>query len=138
MSMSSTALEVFRLLAPEFVNVIDKQVELWLELTRPMVSRKKFGDLYEQALALLTAHRMSLSGIGAETSDEDGINISGISAKDRMSIASVSEGSVSISFSNGGSQMTMNDADLALTSYGVQYLSIRRLKIISITSAGQD
>lgn len=106
----------------------------WLELTAPLVSKKRFGKLYDQALALLTAHRMKLSGAFDAASEEGGSSIGSLA--DTLRVASYTEGSTSISFNNGVS-LAANDAELTLTGYGTQYLSLRRMVIMPITSAGE-
>ena len=60
----SKALDILRTIAPEFKAVSDEQVQKFLELCVPLVSKSRFGKLYDQALALLAAHRMKLSGLG--------------------------------------------------------------------------
>ena len=56
---------------------------------------------------------------------------------DALRVSSYSEGDVSIGFSvSQGNNMSV-DAEYALTIYGIQYLSIRRSKIIPIISAGE-
>ena len=63
-----TVLEVFRLMAVEYSYVDDDTVQQWAELTAPLVSRKQIGKLYEQGVALLTAHRMKVAGVsGGQT-----------------------------------------------------------------------
>ena len=59
-------LDIFRILAAEFASVEDPTVLQWIDLTTPMVSRKQFGNLYEQAVALLAAHRMKIAGCGED------------------------------------------------------------------------
>ena len=98
------------------------------------VSKKRFGKLYDQALALLTAHRMKLSGAFDAASEEGGSSIGSLA--DTLRVASYTEGSTSISFNNGVS-LAANDAELTLTGYGTQYLSLRRMVIMPITSAGE-
>ena len=63
-------LAVFRKAAPEFSDVADAEVCEWADLARPYISRKRFGRFYEEALALLAAHRMKLSGLGDNTSGQ--------------------------------------------------------------------
>lgn len=130
----TSALKAFRLVASEFAGVDNKTVKSWMELTAPLVSRKKFKNLYDQSLALLTAHRMKLSGAYEAASEEGGSSIGSIA--DSLRVASYSEGSTSISFNNSVSALT-NDAELALTVYGTQYLTLRRMVIMPITSAGE-
>lgn len=128
-------LDVFRLVASEFSGVDDETVCLWLDLTKPLVSQKLFGKLYSQAVALLTAHRMKLSGKYEDASaEEGGMQIGSIA--DTLRVSSYSEGSASVSFNNGVSLME-EDADLALTIYGTQYRTLKRQVIIPIRCSGE-
>lgn len=129
----SSVLKVFRLVAAEFSTVQDDTVEGWLELTAPMVSRKRFGKLYSQALALLAAHRMKLSG-SYDAAGENGPSIGSLA--DTLRVASYTEGSTSVSF-NSSVSLASNDAELTLTGYGTQYLTLRNMVIMPITSAGE-
>lgn len=56
------AVRIFRLVATEFDVLNDETVEEWLNLTAPLISKKVFGKLYDQAIALLTAHRLKMAG----------------------------------------------------------------------------
>ena len=60
----SKALEILRTIAPEFKAVSDEEAQKFLDLCAPLVSKSRFGKLYDQALALLAAHRMKLAGYG--------------------------------------------------------------------------
>lgn len=124
-----TALEIFRTVAMEFKNMQDEDVEKWIELTEPLISRSRFGKLYEQALALLTAHRLKMSGYGDTTLGKVG---------DSLRVGSYSEGETSVSFTVNQQTNLLADAELALTPYGLEYLSLRRLVIIPIRSAGEN
>ena len=86
------ALEIFRVVAVEFAKEDDATVGLWLNLTAPLVSRKRFGEVYGQALALLTAHRMKTAGVGSESGggESDLGDIGGVGAAFR--VASYSSG----------------------------------------------
>lgn len=48
-----SAIQIFRIIAPEFKDVPDAEVEAMLELCEPLVSKRRFGRVYNQALALL-------------------------------------------------------------------------------------
>lgn len=133
-SAADSALEVFKLMAAEFAAVPDETVASWLTLTAPLVSKKRFGKLYEQALALLTAHRMKLSGAFDAASEEGGASIGSLA--DTLRVASYSEGSTSVSFTNSVS-LADNDAELTLTGYGTQYLTLRNMVVMPITSSGE-
>lgn len=133
---ASSTLNVFRLVASEFDGVDSDTVCQWLDLTAPLISRKLFGKLYDQALALLAAHRMKLSGKYEDETEGGGEGLQIGSIADTMRVSSYSEGSTSVSFNNSVSTLE-KDADLALTTYGTQYLSLRRLVIIPIRCSGE-
>lgn len=123
-----TVIEIFRLVATEFKDLDDEKVTAWSELTAPLISKKVFGKLYDQALALLTAHRLKMAGYGDSTYGTVG---------DTLRIGSYSEGETSVSFTVNQGTNLLVDAELALTPYGLEYLSLRRLVVIPIRSAGE-
>ncbi len=130
-----TVLEVFRLMAAEYSFVDDDTVLQWAELTAPLVSQKRFGKLYEQGVALLTAHRMKMAGVsGGQT--EAGSSGLQMGIADTLRVASYSEGSTSISF-NSAVSAGASDAELALTEYGVQFMNLRSMVIIPIRCSGE-
>ena len=123
-------LSIFRLIAPEFKDVTDETVKQWIALTVPLVSRQRFRTVYDQALALLSAHRMEMSnkslGAAADAALLGGLN----------NVASYKEGQVSVSFDTAASDFSGEEDDLTLTKYGVQYLTLQRKKVMPIVSAG--
>ncbi|TZE83541.1 DUF4054 domain-containing protein [Calorimonas adulescens] len=123
-----TPIEVLRLLAPEFSSISDEVITQWIELFTPFVSAKRFGDTYNQALALLTAHKLKMAGYGDNTNGTIG---------DTLRVGSYSEGETSIGYTVNQGTNLLNDAELTLTTYGLQYLSLRRARIIPIVSAGE-
>lgn len=118
---------IFRMLAPEFAEIEDEEINQWLELTKPLVHIKKFGAVYTQAWALLTAHRMKLAGLGDTSFGKIG---------DSLRVASYTEGGTSVSFSTGQQSSLTPDAELATTAYGLQFLELRRSHIVPITIQG--
>lgn len=97
-----------------------------------MVSRKKFGRLYEQALAFLVCHYMKMLNIGDDTGT--GTTQSQLGSIDNaLRLSSYSEGGVSISWSVSSAGLKDIDSDFTLTTYGLQYLNLRRLVIVPIT-----
>lgn len=127
-----TAIEIIRLIGSEFSEFDDDTLSKWVEIVRPMVSKKQFGDLYEQAIAYLVCHKLKMAGNGANPLGE--LGTIGIG----FSIGSVSEGGTSVSFGAGQSSNLATDAELTLTAYGLQYLSLRRLVIIPIRCSGEN
>lgn len=125
--------EVIRLIGPEFKDVEDDELSKWIELVQPMVSKKLFGDLYEQAVAYLVCHKLKIAGKG-----ENPLGDIGSIGSLGFSIGSVSEGGTSVSFGASQSSNLANDAELALTTYGLQFLSIRKMVIIPIRCSGES
>ena len=58
------AIQYIRLIGKEFISLTDAELHLWVEMVRPMVSRKQFGKLYEQAIAYLVCHKLKMAGYG--------------------------------------------------------------------------
>ena len=127
-----TAIEIIRLVAEEFKDTPDSELEQWIEIVRPMVSKKQFGKLYEQAIAWLVCHKMKMAGKGDNPLGDLGTVGVG------FAIGSVSEGGSSISFGASQSSNLAADAELGLTAYGVQYLQLRRLVVVPIHISGED
>ena len=76
-----------------------------------------------------TAHKLKMSGYGENS-------FSGKIA-DSLRVSGYSEGETSISFSTGQSANLQVDAEYALTTYGLEFLTLRRNAIIPIISAGE-
>ena len=133
----ASILKVFRLIAAEFIAITDDVVQQWIVLTLPLVNRRKFSKLYFQAVALYTAHRMKMANVGVAQGADPVEEVGDIGVGNLMRIANYSEGETSIGFNTNISQYTDTDAELALTQYGIQYLSLRRMKVIPIISAGE-
>ena len=123
-----TTLEIFRMTATEFEETPDDVIEKWMELTKPLISESKFGNTYSLALALLVAHKLKMAGYGDTSTGR---------VDDALRVNSYSEGEVSISYSASQSGSISVDAEYTLTAYGLQFLGIRRSKIIPILSAGE-
>lgn len=128
-----TAIEIIRLIGGEFESVSDDTLEKWVEVVRPMVSKKQFGKLYEQGVAYLVCHKLKMTGQG-EDSPLGELGTIGIG----FAVGSVSEGGSSISFGANQSSNIVTDAELGLTAYGVQFLTIRRLCIVPIHCSGES
>lgn len=121
-----TVLETVRLIGHEFSDVSDETVNKYIELVSPMVSRKKFGKLYTQAIAYLVCHQLKTIGLGANSAFG--------SIDDAMRVASYSEGGTSVSFSSPQSS-AQQDGEFALTVYGLKFIELRKLVIMPITIA---
>lgn len=126
------AIQIIRLIGKEFEGVTDTVLKKWIEIVGPMVSKKQFGKLYEQALAYLVCHKLKMAGHGDNPLGELGAIGTG------FAVGSVSEGGSSISFGANQASNLAADAELGLTGYGVQYLQIRRSVIIPIHCGGES
>jgi hypothetical protein len=107
MSLSITA--IFDLIAPQYKDNADKNT--WISMASQEVSACYFGANRNRAVALLTAHMMTLT---LRSGGESG---------DAGAVTSKKEGDLSITY---GSVGKVDDADLGQTSYGRQYISLRR------------
>ncbi len=124
------AFEIIRKTMSEFKEVDDDTVRVFISLAEPLISKKRFEKLHQQALAYMTAHKMKMSGLGKNI----GIGTIG----DTIGLSSVSEGETSVSFSNNQTGNTATDAEFGLTVYGMQYLQLRKHCIVPIISAGVE
>ena len=125
------AIEIIRLTAGEFKDIDDATINKWLEIVKPMVSKKQFGNLYEQALAYLVCHKLKMAGFG-----ENPLGVFG-SIGVGFAIGRVSEGGSSVSFGANQNSNLAKDAELALTVYGLQFLQLRRSVIVPIHCSGE-
>lgn len=123
-----TDVELFRMYATEFSDISDYDVKKWISVVKPLISKKRFGKLYQQAIVLLAAHKMKLSGLGDNTTGSVG---------DVMRVSSYSEGEVSVSYGVTQNINATVDAEYTLTIYGLQYLDLRRLVIVPILVSGE-
>ena len=128
----ASVLSIFRIIAPDFSDIDDNIINSWITLTDPLISSRKFGRLYAQALALLTAHRMYVAGVGSECTHE---GLGSMAAGKMRHIASYSEGQVSVSFNHEqGDLDTDGDAYYGLSKYGIEFIKLRDSVIMPITS----
>ncbi|WP_313579951.1 DUF4054 domain-containing protein [Lacrimispora sp.] len=135
------ALAIFRLVAAEFNDLPDDDVKdpdsgkvtaygvsSFLKLYSDQISERRFGSTYQKALAYLTAHKLKMAGYG---------NIENGTIADSLRVNSFSEGESSISFSTNQQTNLMVDAEYALTTYGLEFLTLKRNAIVPIISAGE-
>jgi len=123
-------IEMVRMLSEEFRTAAEEDIVAWVEFCKPMVSKKQFGSLYNQALALLVCHKMKMAGLGDNPLGELG------KIGNSYAASSVSDGGSSISFASSGVGNTQVDAEYSLTVYGTQFLQLRKLAVIPIHVSG--
>lgn len=123
-----TALEIFRFVAKEFDNISDEDIKKYMELSAPMISKRRFGEAYDQALTYLTAHNLKMNGYGKQENGTIG---------DALRVGSYSEGETSISYTTNQQTNLQVDAEYALTVYGLKFLTLKRNAVIPIISSGE-
>lgn len=131
-------LETFRLLFGDFSDVSDEEVNKYLSVFAPMVSKKKFGSSYNLALAYYVAHKMAMNGIGKTSENFLGgtVSVSEVASYAAAGITSIKDGETSLSFSTGESSgKSGSDAEYEKTVYGIQYMAIRDSCIVPITTS---
>lgn len=140
------ALSIFRMVATEFAEIPDEDVvdsetgkvteygvTSYISLYSDLISKRTFGNSYEKAVAYLTAHKLKMMGKGS-TDESSGIG----TIADSLRISSVSEGETSVSFGTSQSNNLQTDAEYALTIYGLEFLTLKRLMVIPIVSAAES
>lgn len=109
----------------------DSVIQMQIDDTACEIDEGAFGCWFPKAQAYLTAHYITLDDmLGAENSGSE----AGSAAIGR--VASESEGDTSVSYDFGFRASPGNDALLATTAYGQQYLEIRAKAIIPVLSSG--
>lgn len=93
-------------IAPKFGS--EASLDVFVEMADSCVDRGFFGDMYWQAVAYLTCHRMELAARGGDASG---------------AVTSRREGDISVGYAAPG-----GDSEYLLTSYGRMYLEIERRK----------
>lgn len=131
--------DIIRTLFPEFSAVSDETLQTYITIFGPLVSKRKFRDKYNLALAYLVAHKMAMDGLAASDDSSLGtaVSVSEAAAYSAAGIASVKDGESSISFSTATSSSSAGSssatAEYEKTVYGLQYLAIRNSCIMPIT-----
>lgn len=124
--MPEEVIKYVRVLAKEFDEVPVEEIEILYEMVEPLVDKEKFGKLYNQALALLICHKLKMAGQGESVMGGMGSIANG------LTVGSISDGGTSISFSGNAQGDGSAEAEYALTVYGMQYVSLRKLVIVPI------
>ena len=116
----------------EFNSMSDEDLKFWIDFVQPMVSKKQFGNLYFQAIALLICHKLKMAGLGENTLGDLG------KIGNAYAASSVSDGGSSISFASAGPGNLQVDAEYTMTIYGTQFLQLRRMAIVPIHVSGEE
>lgn len=134
-----TALEIFKITAKEFAHMTDEEIQGCLDLYSPFVSKKRFVNLYEYALAYYTAHNLALqkaSSINADAGQQQAV-ASGVVVEER-------EGDLQRKYANpyGSINVRETSAENLIfysTPYGRLYLDVaRRRRLPGVTRMGGE
>ena len=110
-------------LFPEFSAVNDVRIQALLDIANLSVSQKVWGSAYAPGMAYLVAHLLKRSGAA--------IGVSGGSSN-AGTVSSEKVGELPRSYSApGGSGSSGEDAFLSTTSYGMEYLRLRRQLLVT-------
>lgn len=115
-----TQLSTFRRIAPEFAAIADGAVEEWLaDAATSMATSARWGAVYDQAVANLAAHLMTLDGVGqALTPGDPGAGAGLVATSVKTGNLSVTYTALAGSASAGSSGA---GGDYATTKYGRRY-----------------
>lgn len=124
-----TQLEMFRKIAPEFQQISDDEVQGMLDLVGDILSKKRFGKMYDRAVALLAAHQFTLQTLIAN--DE---NAGATTLLTSGALVSEREGDLQRSYGGMASSSSGDDMDSLLkkTVYGLQFLTLRSMCIVPV------
>lgn len=122
-------LEIFRIIAPELSDTTDAMILAMRKLCLPMISQCRFGDLYDQALAYLVAHRLTYQNMIAAGG---GAGSAGVVAGN---VVSEKEGDLQRSYGSSGSSGNGSGSGytdtLDKTAYGLEFKRIRDMVIVT-------
>ena len=116
-----TVADVIKDIAPEFINEAPARIARFIDYAILQVSEVAFAERYELAVAYLTCHMLSL----ANRNDDEG------TSGNPGVITQKKEGDLSLSFANPSGLNSGKDGTLLLTSYGIEFLRIRDICIIT-------
>lgn len=124
-----TQLEIFRKIAPEFKRIPDDEVQGMLDLAGDILSKKRFGKMYDRAVALLAAHQFTLQTMIAN--DE---NAGAATSLTSGALVSEREGDLQRSYGGMASSSSGDDMDSLLkkTVYGLQFLALRSMCVVPV------
>lgn len=110
---------------PEFANVPQSAAEMQLELAAAFVCQSALGKWWQHAVFLLAAHRLALRYPLNDAAQDAGLNPGLASSATVTSIsASTSSLSQTIGQSSKTNSESAQEADLARTNYGLEYLAL--------------
>lgn len=120
-----TVEQILNAIAPQFINNSDKQTFIQLAIMR--LSESCYGDNYNHAVALLSAHMLTLT---------ERAKNGGAGSGSAGNITSLREGDAAIGYGVAGNSSGLN-SDYTQTSYGMQLISLTRSNIVIASVGGE-
>lgn len=114
----------FRTDFPEFADedvYTDSMCNFWAGLGQKINSEEVFGNAYIELIELFTAHNLSIQASNIAVS-----SVGGVPTGNGGAISSKTVGSVSVDY-DSMSAAVADAGDYNLTSYGRQYVTLRRM-----------
>ena len=121
-------LMMFRLIAPELQDLNDEVVQTYMDLYSAHLSKRTFGELYDQALIYYVAHIAKMNDTIASQGSTSGSAVAG-------QVTSEREGDLSRSYGGGGSSVRASsgfDGSFAKTAYGIEFMRIRSMVTVGV------
>ena len=115
----------FIALFPMFSDLDQPFVELWLEKVKLEISSKVFGNLYSMATYYLLAHSLTVYRL---TNASGGI--------EKGAVTSESEGDFSVSYATAPMPSSSDSSNYSSTSFGREYLSLRKKVVVGLSGIG--
>jgi len=113
-----SALEIFRIIADEFAGVSDETIQKKMLFAAVYLDKECYGDAYNVALALMTAHLMALPG---------GVN--GGYSTSAGKVTSMKEGDLSLSYG----ALSSDNSWLGQSTYGQMLDQLQRSRGMHLT-----
>lgn len=127
-------LEIFKQVAPT-LKATDEVIIAMRNLSLPLVSKARFRELYEQALAYLVAHRLTIQNIIAAEADGDGDGSGGATSSSLIAGSVLSEKEGDLARTYGVASSSKNGVSvldpLEKTIYGLEFKRLRGLCVVT-------
>lgn len=120
--MEATA-ENIKVLFPEFSSVSDQRIENFIEIAKLSVNEAVWKSSYGTGLSYLTAHLLKRAGAGGGV--QGGSSNAGMVTSEK--VGELQRSYALPNFSGGSAE----DSLLATTSYGIEYLRLRRQILVT-------
>lgn len=114
-------IDQFRSDFPEFADYPASTIKFWSDVGEKLISKDRFGGLYDQALALFTAHNIVLAANNDRADAAGGLPGTATGVVENKSV-----GSVSVAYDNTQT-VELDAGHWNQTTYGRQYIRLARM-----------